>query len=70
MIALKIYLTVTWLIGILMGIFLKRNWYKWDELKDSDFSIDLLVCLIIVLSPFILPYCLIRRVVRRTANDN
>lgn len=70
MIALKIYLTVTWLIGILMGIFLKRNWYKWDELKDFDLPIDLLVCLIIVFSPLILPYCLIRRIVRRTANDN
>lgn len=66
MLILKIYLIITWLIGMVVGIWSKDHW---DEIKGDDtFSPNFIIPLIILLFPVILPIFLISTIFERYDN--
>lgn len=66
MLILKIYLIITWLIGILIGIYSGNHW---NEVKGNDtFSPNFIIPLFILLFPVILPIFLISTIFERYDN--
>lgn len=60
MLVLKIYLIITWLFGIAVGLYGKRHWNEINH--DGKFNIlnpDWAISLIVISFPILLPICFI-----------
>lgn len=60
MLILKIYLIITWLLGIATGLYGKKHWDRINNDGTYDmFNPDVIISFIVILFPIILPIIII-----------